>query len=84
MPSEQHAILQRLVTKNALDAGRKLDDAAAGIVALKGVVNYRLGSLGWGFDSFCGGGAFGTFFERRAKAASDSLHSMAQSVSRNF
>jgi hypothetical protein len=30
--------LQRLVTKNALDARHKLDDAAAEIVALKGVV----------------------------------------------
>jgi hypothetical protein len=31
--------LQRLVTKNALDAGHKLDLAAAEIVALKGVVS---------------------------------------------
>jgi hypothetical protein len=30
--------LQRLVTKNALDAGHKLDIAATEIVALKGVV----------------------------------------------
>jgi outer membrane murein-binding lipoprotein Lpp len=30
--------LQRLVTKNALDARNKLDDAASEIVALKGVV----------------------------------------------
>jgi len=30
--------LQRLVTKNALDAGHKLDVVAAEIVALKGVV----------------------------------------------
>jgi hypothetical protein len=30
--------LQRLVTKNALDAGHKLDIAAAEIVALKGIV----------------------------------------------
>jgi hypothetical protein len=30
--------LQRLVTKNALDAGYKLDVAAAEIIALKGVV----------------------------------------------
>jgi hypothetical protein len=31
--------LQRLVTKNALDAQNKLDDAASEIVALKGVVS---------------------------------------------
>ena len=31
--------LQRLVTKNALDARNKLDDAASEIVALKGVVS---------------------------------------------
>jgi hypothetical protein len=30
--------LQRLVTKNALDARNKLDDAASQIVALQGVV----------------------------------------------
>jgi hypothetical protein len=36
--SEHVNFLQRLVTKNALDAGHKLDIAAAEIVALKGVV----------------------------------------------
>ena len=33
--------LQRLVTKNALDARNKLEDAASEIVALKGVVRPR-------------------------------------------
>jgi hypothetical protein len=31
--------LQRLVTKNALDARQKLDEATAEIIALKGVVS---------------------------------------------
>jgi len=37
--------LQRLVTKNALDARNKLDDAASEIVALKGVVSLINGAF---------------------------------------